>query len=76
MRRTAREQRPRLEKDWDANHITASGPSDEACLPPNCPKCAKPLNLYRLLQFAIVRHEPLEFYLCHKHGFFLRSAPD
>jgi hypothetical protein len=41
--------------------------------PPNCPKCGKPLNVYRLLHFAIYRQEPFEFYLCYEHGFFLHD---
>ena len=38
-----------------------------------CPKCGKPLNVYRLIQFANLKQEPFEFYLCHKHGFFLHD---
>ena len=51
--------------------MIANGASDEKAPPPNCPKCGKPLNVYRLLQFAKNQQEPFEFYLCHKHGFFL-----
>jgi hypothetical protein len=53
--------------------MTANGASDETAPPPNCPKCGKPLNVYRLLQFANLRQEPFEFYLCPAHGFFLHG---
>ena len=52
--------------------MTANGASYETAPPPNCPKCGKPLNVYRLLQIANDR-EPFEFYLCHQHGFFLHA---
>ena len=32
--------------------MTANGASYETAPPPNCPKCGKPLNVYRLLQIA------------------------
>ena len=53
--------------------MAANGPSDETGPPPNCPKCSKPLNVYRLIQFANLKQEQFEFYLCHKHGFFLHD---
>ena len=53
--------------------MTTNGASDETAPRPNCPKCGQPLNLYRLLQFAYLRQEPFEFYLCHAHGFFLHG---
>ena len=53
--------------------MTANGASYETAPPPNCPKCSKPLNVYRLLHFAICQQEPFEFYLCHEHGFFLHD---
>ena len=55
------------------NPMTANGASDETAPPPNCPKCGKPLNVYRVLHFAIYRQEPFEFYLCPAHGFFLHD---
>ena len=51
--------------------MTAKGAYYETAPLPNCPKCEKPLNVYRLLQFANDQQEPSEFYLCHAHGFFL-----
>ena len=53
--------------------MTANGASYETAPPPNCPKCGKPLNVYRLLQIANDQREPFEFYLCHQHGFFLHA---
>ena len=69
----AREHQPAPRAGWGGNPMTANGASYETAPPPNCPKCGKPLNVYRLLQIANDQREPFEFYLCHQHGFFLHA---
>ena len=50
--------------------MSTNGPSDETRLPPNCPKCGKPLHVYEEQQFDIGPPEPSNAYLCYEHGFF------
>ena len=53
--------------------MTANGAPYDTAPPPNCPKCGKPLIVYRLLQPVNDQQEPFEFYMCRAHGFFLHD---